>query len=166
MKGILDQLFCSFSYFNFILNYLLLSDFTDWGCFWVQLSWQLGHTFGLPLWRDQDMGFFSASLTQHLSADVAHGYQRWLEKTVTGTGQLKVSSQTSHSCHPCTEILKAMPLQQEIVLSFLTVFQLCPKYHRDVPTARVVADQKWYMLEMSGILRKSSQMWAVWQYLG
>lgn len=43
---------------NFVLDYLLLSDFADWGCFWVQLSWQLGHTFGLPLCRGLDMGFF------------------------------------------------------------------------------------------------------------
>lgn len=35
---------------NFILGYLLLSDFANWGCFWVQLSWQLGHIFELALY--------------------------------------------------------------------------------------------------------------------
>lgn len=94
---------------NFILDYLLLSDYAHWGCFWVPLSCQLGHTFGLPLCRDQDMGFFPVSLTQRFSADVTHWCQRWLEIAVTDTGQLKVSSQTSHNCHPCTDILKAMP---------------------------------------------------------
>lgn len=95
---------------NFVLDYLLLSDFADWGCFWVQLSWQLGHTFGLPLCRGLDMGFFfSVSLTQPFSPAVTHGCQSWLEMAVTDTGQLKISSQTSHNCHPCAEILKTMP---------------------------------------------------------
>lgn len=53
--------------------------------------------------------FFSVSLTQPFSPAVTHGCQSWLEMAVTDTGQLKISSQTSHNCHPCAEILKTMP---------------------------------------------------------
>lgn len=51
-KLMLDQLF-----WNFILNYLLVSNYANWGCFGVPPSWQLGHAFGLPLCGDQDIGF-------------------------------------------------------------------------------------------------------------
>lgn len=94
-------------------NYLLLSDFADWGCFWVQLSWQLGHTFGLPLCKRPWLFFVVVVFFLYPWLNTSQlmwcmDIQRWLEMAPTGTRLLKVSSQTGHNCHPCTEILKAM----------------------------------------------------------
>lgn len=146
---------------NFTLNYFLLSDFANWGCFGVPPSWWLGHTVGILLCGDQDMGFILYPCL-NTSQLVSHAHVRTCWKWLwLGTGELKASSHTGHNCHHSSETPPAMPntgSTAENCTFFLNSFSSLSQIPWECGRYSMKRDrQEWSTAKISMFLRRPSQ---------